>query len=152
MDRGKAGSKYHLLTDAGGLPLAITVSAANVHDSLLLAPLVDAVPAIVGPRGLPGRPRRRPAKLHADKGYDYPCCRRALRRRGITARIAWRGVESSTRLGRHRWVVERTQAWLLGFRRLQIRYERSADLLVGLLHLACALICARTLKPLSNTL
>lgn len=128
--------------------MAIALSAANTHDSLLLEPLVDAVPAVVGPRGRPGRPRRRPAKLHADKGYDYPRCRRALRRRGITARIARRGVESSARLGRHRWVVERTQAWLLGFRRLQVRYERSADLLVGLLHLACALICARTLKPL----
>lgn len=128
--------------------MAIALSAANTHDSLLLEPLVDAVPAVVGPRGRPGRPRRRPAKLHADKGYDYPRCRRALRRRGITARIARRGVESSARLGRHRWVVERTQGWLLGFRRLQVRYERSADLLVGLLHLACALICARTLKPL----
>lgn len=137
-----------MLTDAGGLPLSITLSAANTHDSLLLEPLIDAVPAIVGPRGRPGRPRRRPAKLDADKGYDYACCRQALRRRGITARIARRRVESSTRLGRHRWVVERTQAWLLGFRRLQVRYERSADLLVGLLHLACALICARTLKPL----
>jgi transposase len=51
-------------------------------------------------------------------------------------------------LGRHRWVVERTQAWLPGFRRLQVRYERSADLLIGFLHLACALLCARTLKPL----
>ena len=45
-------------------------------------------------------------------------------------------------------MVERTQAWLLGFRRLQVRYERSADLLVGLLHLAYTLIYARTLKPL----
>lgn len=124
------------------------MSAANTHDSLLLEPLVDAVPAIVGPRGRPGRPRRRPAKLHADKGYDYPRCRRALRRRGIAPRIARRGVESSARLGRHRWVVERTQAWLLGFHRLQVRYERSADLLIGLLHLACTLICVRTLKPL----
>lgn len=124
------------------------MSAANTHDSLLLEPLIDAVPAIVDPRGRLGRLRRRPAKLDADKGYDYACCRQALRRRGITARIARRGVEPSTRLGRHRWVVERTQAWLLGFRRLQVRYERSADLLIGLLHLACALICARTLKPL----
>lgn len=126
----------------------MALSAANVHDSLLLAPLVDAVPAVVGPRGRPGRPRRRPAKLHADKGYDYARCRRMLRRRRIAPRIARRGVESSLRLGRHRWVVERTQAWLLGFRRLQVPYQRSADLLTGLLHLACALICARSLKPL----
>jgi|SRR5215208_3293491 IS5 family transposase len=107
--------------------------------------MVDAVPAVKGPRGRPGRPRRRPAKLHGDKGYDYPRCRRALRRRGITPRIARRGVESSIKLGRHRFMVERSLAWLLANRRLQVRYERRADILTAFLHLACALICARKL-------
>jgi transposase len=148
VDRGKPGSKYHLLIDAGGLPLAVGLSAANTHDSQLLEQLVDAVPAVIGPRGRPGRPRRRPAKLHGDKGYDYPSCRRLLRRRGITPRIARRGVESSQRLGRHRWKVERSLAWLLANRRLTIRYERRADILQAFLHLACALICARKLRPL----
>ena len=73
---------------------------------MLLEQVMDAVPAIIGPRGRPGRPRKRPAKLHADKGYDYPKCRHVLRRRGITPRIARRGLESSQRLGRHRWKVE----------------------------------------------
>jgi IS5 family transposase len=81
-----------------------------------------------------------------DKGYDFPRCRRALRRRGITPRIARRGVESSTRLGRHRYVVERSLAWLLGCRRLQVRYERRADILLGFVYLACALICLKSLK------
>jgi IS5 family transposase len=102
VDPSKPGSKYHLLIDAAGIPLAVGLSSANTHDSLLLEPMVDAVPAVIRPRGQPGRPRRRPAKLHADKGYDYPACRRALRRRNISARIARRGVDSSTRLGRHR--------------------------------------------------
>ena len=112
-----------------------------------MLPLVDAIPSIIGPRGKPGRPRKRPAKLHGDKGYDYPALRRTLRRRGITPRIARRGIESSERLGRHRWVVERTLAWLLGCRRLGVRYERRADLLRGLLHLACSLICLNFLAP-----
>jgi hypothetical protein len=99
---GKPGSKYHLLIDATGLPLAVGLSAANTHDSQLLERLVDAVPAVIGPRGRPGRPRRRPAKLHGDEGDDYPSCRRLLRRRGICPRIAPREVESATRLGRHR--------------------------------------------------
>jgi len=107
---------------------------------------VDAVPPIKGPCGRPGRPRKRPAKLHLDKGYDYPRCRRELRRRGITPRIARRGVESSQRLGRHRYVVERSLAWLVGYRRLQVRYERRADLLLGLTQLACALICLNSLS------
>ena len=63
----------------------MTVSAANVHDSMMLEATVDAIPPIKRPRG---RPRKRPAKLHADKGYDYARCRTALRKRRITPRIA----------------------------------------------------------------
>jgi transposase len=139
-DRGKPGSKRHVLVDAGGVPLALLLSAANVHDSRLLEPLLDAVPPI---RQCAGRPRRRPGKLHADKGYDYPRCRRACRRGGITPRIARRGVEGSERLGRHRWVVERTLAWFARFRRLAVRYERRADILEAFHRLAAALICLR---------
>jgi len=73
---------------------------------------VDWSRAVIGTRGRPGRPRWRPAKLHADKGDDFPSCRQALRRRKISPRIARRGVESSQRLGRHRWKVERSLGWL----------------------------------------
>jgi transposase len=145
IDRGKAGSKYHLVVDRHGIPLAVRLSAANAHDATQLLPLVDAIPPIIGPRGRPGRPRKRPAKLHADKAYDSSALRHALRGRGITPRMARRSIESSERLGRHRWVVERTFSWLLGCRRLGLRYERRADLLQGLLHLACALISVRFL-------
>ncbi len=77
----------------------------------------------------------------ADKGYDHRRCRRECRARSITPRIARRGVESSERLGRYRWIVERTLAWLARFRRLAIRYERRADLHLAFTTLACALIC-----------
>jgi IS5 family transposase len=150
VDRGKLGSKYHLVVDRNGIPLAVRLSAANAHDATQLFPLVDGIPSIIGPRGRPGRPRKRPAKLHADKAYDSADLRRALRARGITPRIARRGIESRERLGRHRWVVERTLSWLLGCRRLGIRYERREDLLRGLLHLGCALICLRFLTPTSD--
>jgi transposase len=113
---------------------------------MLLEQVVDAVPSVKGPRGRPGRPRRRPAKLHADKGYDYPRCRKALRRRGITPRIARRGIEPCDKLGRHRYVVERSLAWLVGYRRLTVRYERRADILLGFVQLACALICLNSLS------
>ena len=104
LDRGKPGSKLHVLTDAAGLPLAVAVSAANTHDSLALIPLVQAIPAIRSKRGLR---RQRPGKLHADKGYDYEHLRTWLRRRRITPRITRRGIESSEKFGRHRWVIER---------------------------------------------
>lgn len=127
-----------MLVDRTGIPLAVLISAANWHDSRLLEPLLNAVRPI---KGLWGRPRKRPDKLHGDKGYDYDRCRDACRRRGITPRIARRGIESSEKLGRHRWVVERTLAWLAQYRRLTVRYERLADMHLAFLTLACALIC-----------
>jgi transposase len=126
------------VVDRRGVPLAVTQSAANAHDSTMLAATVDAIRPIKRPRG---RPRKRPAKLHTDKGYDHPRCRAALRQRHITPRIARRGVERSDRLGRHRWVVERTLAWLNRYRRLTVRYERRADIHEAFLKLGCALIC-----------
>ncbi len=114
------------------------MSAANIHDSRMMLETVDAIEPLKGRRG---RPRKRPAKLHADKAYDSRALREELRRRGITPRIARRGVESSERLGRYRWVVERTISWLNRFRRLRIRYERRADIHLAFLHIGCALIC-----------
>jgi transposase len=69
-----------------------------------------------------------------------------LRKRGIKARIARRGIDSSERLGRHRWVVERTLAWLTRYRRLSERYERRDDIHEAFLHLGCSLICLNYLK------
>ena len=115
------------------------LSGANVHDCKVLEEAVDAIPPIYN--GRPGRPRFRPQKLHADKGYDFAFCREHLRERGITPRIARRGIESRERLGRHRWVVERTLAWLNRFRRLKVRYERRDDIHLAFVLIGCALIC-----------
>src|SRR4029453_234310 len=100
----KPGSKLHLVCDGNGLPLTAAVTAANVADVTMLAAVVDDIPAVRTPSG---RRRSRPGKVHADKGYDSRANRAWLRRRGMTARIARRGMESSARLGRHRWRVER---------------------------------------------
>lgn len=142
-DRGKPGTKRHILTERGGLPLAKLLTGANRHDSMVFEALLDAVPPIKQPNG---RRRKRPDKGHADKGYDYPRCRRALTQRHIRVRIARKGIDSSERLGRHRWVVERTLAWLNRFRRLTVRYERRADIHQAFLTLGCALICFDTLQ------
>jgi transposase len=122
--------------------LAKLLTGANRHDSTVFEELLDAIPPIKTPSG---QRRKRPAKLHADKGYDYPRCRAALRRRHIRVRIARKGIDSSQRLGRHRWVVERTLAWLARFRRLTVRYERRADIHHAFLALGCALICFKAL-------
>ena len=113
-------------------------SAANVNDIRMVVAVLEAIPPI---RQRRGRPRRRPAKLHADKAYDSRACRAWLRARHIQPRIARRQIDSSERLGRHRWVVERTLAWLNRKRRLKVRYERRTDIHQAFLSLGCALIC-----------
>ena len=84
-------------------------------------------------------------QLRADKGYDFDVHRRWLRLRGIAPRIARRGVEDPNRLGRHRWKIERTIAWLTGYRRLTIRYERHAEHFLAFLQLAAAITCYKKL-------
>jgi IS5 family transposase len=134
-----------VLTDANGTPVMFCVTGANRHDSVVFEQMIDALPAI---KGKPGRPRRWPDKLHADKAYDCKRCRQHLRQRGIRVRIARKGIESKERLGRHRWVVERTHAWLAAFGKLRVRLERSITTHVALLSLACSIICLRTLRRL----
>jgi transposase len=145
-DRGKQGTKHHLVVDGQGTPLAAVLSGAKRNDCKLLEEALDAIPPVRN--GKPGRPRCRPEKLHADKGYDHAFCRQALRKRGIIPRIARRGIESSERLGRHRWRVERTLSWLHRLRRLRIRYEQRDDIHQAFLSLGCALICFKQLQRL----
>jgi transposase len=149
-NRGKLGTKRHLIVDRRGLPLAVTMSGANTHDSKLLEETVDTTSPLRLPHQQRGRPRKRPKKLHADTGYDFPRCRQALRARGIVPRIARRGLDSSERLGRYRWVVEHRLSWLNRFRRLKMRYERRADIHQAFLSFGCALICWAALQRCSG--
>jgi transposase len=64
--------------------------------------------------------------LLAEPGYDDDKYRR-LRIRGITPRIARRGVAQGSGLGKHRWVVERGFAWLHAFKWLRTRWEDRSD-------------------------
>jgi len=142
-DRRKAGSKHHILTDAQGIPLASIVTGANANDVTQLLPLVQAIPPI---RGKPGRPRQRPKALQGDRGYDSEPHRRLLRALAIEPIIAKRNTEHGSGLGKTRWVVERSIAWLHQFRRLKIRYERLDYLHEAFLTLGCVLICWNFLK------
>ncbi|GHF41745.1 hypothetical protein GCM10010359_50530 [Streptomyces morookaense] len=132
-----------MIVDRHGTPLSVTLTAGNRHDVTQLMPLLDAVPRI---RGRRGRPRHHPQRLFADRGYDFDKYRRLIRKRGITPKIARRGIAHGSGLGKTRWVVERAFAWLHQFKRLRIRYEIRADLHQGLLQLACTIICLRRLR------
>ena len=102
-------------------------------------------------RGQVGRPRRRPDRLIADRGYDHDKYRRELRARGIKPEIARRQTEHGSGLGRYRWVVERTFAWLHQFKRLLVRYDRRADIHEAFLALGCCLVCFRRLRTHCET-
>ena len=146
-ERGKARTERQLVVDRTGPQHGIRLSPANRHDSLMLAATLDAVPGVRHGRG---RPRRRPKKLHADKAYDHRRCRKECRARSIAPRIARRGVDTSERLGRHRWVVERTLAWLSKCRGILIRWEKKPANYLGLLKLACGLLWVRRYHRLAG--
>jgi len=143
VDRARAGSKHHLIVDRLGVPLRATLTGGHRNDVTQLLPLLDGIGATAG---RPGRPRQRPDQVVADRGYDHDRYRRELWRRGVKPAIARRGTQHGSGLGRVRWVVERTFAWLHNFRRLRIRWERYASIHQALLSLGCALICWRRLE------
>ena len=95
VDRGRAGSKHHLLVDATGIPLAYTLTSGNRNDVTQLIPLLDRVPAVAG---LVGRPRQRADQVVGDRGYDHDKHRRLVRQRGITPVIARRQTEHGSGL------------------------------------------------------
>ncbi|MFJ6384343.1 IS5 family transposase [Kitasatospora sp. NPDC092039] len=145
VDRARPGSKHHVLVDDQGIPLAVSLTGGNRNDVTQLLPLLAKVPHVAG---LVGRPRHRPDALLADRGYDHDKYRRLVWKQGIKPVIARRGVAHGSGLGVHRWVVEHAIAWLHGFRRLRIRWERRDDIHEAFLGLATCLITDRHVQRL----
>jgi len=143
VDRARTGSKHHVITDGGGIPLAATLTGGNRHDVTQLIPLIEAIPPV---RGCRGRPRQRPVQVFADRAYDHDKYRTLVRARRIEPVIARRGTPHGSGRGRYRWVVEQAIALLHWFRRLRIRWEIRDDIHEAFLTLGCAIICWRRLK------
>lgn len=144
VDRARKGSKHHLLVDVSGIPLAIGLTSGNRNDVTQLTSLIEDLhrrPVA----GKVGRPRQKPDRLLADRGYDHDKYRRLPRALGITPAIARRGTTHGSGLGRQRWVVERGFAHLHNFRRLRTRYERGPEIHLAFLTLACSILCWRRL-------
>jgi len=140
-DRGKNGSKRHLIVDGQGTPLAVEHTGANVHDSEVAIALVDGILSIKQRRG---RPRKRPDEVLADRAYDAEeKIRQPLRQRGVTPLIAKRNTEHGSGLGKYRYAVEAAFAWLFNQRRLRLRYEKRDGLHQAFLIIGCFLICWR---------
>lgn len=141
-DRSKSGSKHHVMTDAQGIPLAATVTAANVNEVTQVIPVLVSMPPV---GGKPGPQRQKPERLQGDRGYDSEPLRQLLRCLGITPVLAARYTERGSKLGVFRWFVERTISWLHQFGRLRRRLDRLTELQDAFLKLACSLICLRFL-------
>jgi transposase len=131
-DRGKRGTKYHVAVDGDGLPIACAATAANVNDTLLFERLFLKAFAVVA----------RIATVFADKGYDAEPHRELCRTFGAEPRLHKRGRPHGSGLGKRRWPVERSNAWLLENRRLALRYDRLGFIVQSLLQAACLFLVA----------
>ena len=143
-DRSKSGSKHHVMTDAQGIPLSATVTAANVNEVTQVFQVLTDMPPV---GGKPGPQRQKPERLQGDRGYDSEPVRQVLRWLGITPILAARSTEDGSGLGVSRWFVERTIAWLHAFGRLRRRLDRCIEIQEAFLRLGCSLICLRFLHP-----
>jgi transposase len=139
-DRSKCGSKHHVLTDAQGIPLNVTVTAANVNEVTQVFQVLTSLPPV---GGKPGPKRQKPERLQGDEAYHSGPVRWLLRWLGITPVLAERGREHGSGLGVLRWYVERTISWLHAFGRLRRRLDRLTEIQEAFLRLACAVICLR---------
>jgi len=131
------------MTDPQGTPLQVIVSAANEHDVNFILPLVYLGLPQIG--GRPGRPRKYPAMVRADCGYTSKDLLRIFQATGIDAEIPQRGENNAKGLGKQRWPVERTIAWLKQYRRVGTRRERTLDVYKSFVTIACALIAYKQL-------
>ncbi len=139
-DRGKKGVKRSVLTEGGGVPIAVAVAGANKNDFKLVEETIQSVP-IERPAPTPEKPQG----MCMDKGYDYDEVRALLCEFGFTAHIRARGEEAQAikkeaGYKARRWVVERTHSWMNRFRRILTRWEKKPGNYLALLHLACAYI------------
>jgi len=139
----KKGSKRSLLVDAHGIPLSIVASGAHVHDVKLLEPTLDQI-VVERP------PAQNPPKEHlcADRAYTGEPAWKAIEDRHYKPHVRQRSEEIAAkrrnpRARARRWVVERTHSWLNRYRKLLVRFEKTALSFEGLLELACALIVFR---------
>jgi transposase len=135
--RGGLTTKFHLACDGRGQPLSIVITPGHRHDSTQLQTVLDGIriPRASGR----GRPRTRPDRLIADKGYSYLRCRRVLRQRQIKHTIPERRDQRAQRAARpgrplvfdkiiyaRRNLVERCINRLKQWRGLATRYEKRA--------------------------
>jgi transposase len=131
-DRGKAGTKYHVVAATDGTPLGVVPSAANVHDTQLFPHLLRLAQVVCAAIG----------RLYADAAYASADNRDLCLRDGIEPHIRKVGEAHGSGLGAVRCVVEHDCAWLLANKRLDRRQDRLGRMILALLTAACIFVIA----------
>jgi transposase len=146
------GTKCMVVVDGRGVPVGAQLASAQISEHRLAESTLQQVKV---PRSGRGRPRSRLRCVIADRGYDSDPLRERLKRRGTELIAPYRSnnrhrrFEDKRKLRRYRkrWKIERTNAWLQNFRRIQVHYDRLLTVFQGFFHFACLLI---TLRHLCN--
>lgn len=146
--RGK-GTKRMVVGDGQGVPLGVRLDSASPAEVNLLEPTLATIRV---PRKSRGRPKQKPLRVIADKGYDSDPLRERLWHQGIELivpgrkdRLTYRHDGRKLRRYKKRWKIERTFAWLDAFRHLVVRYDRSLLMYRAFFHLACVILVLRRL-------
>ena len=147
--RGK-GTKCMVVVDGNGIPIGAQLASAQLAECRLAESTIAQVKV---PRKGRGRPRSHPNRVIADRGYDSDALRMWFHKRHTELIVPYRKnvrnrrFEDKRKLRRYRkrWKIERTNAWLQNFRRIQVRFDRILTLFQGLFHCACLIIALRHL-------
>jgi transposase len=126
-----------VITDAAGLPLLVRTTPANVRDDRPAVEMLPAIPPVPGPRG---RPRRRPDAFVGDRAYGFAWVIAVVAAMRVASLLCPRGSPHGSGLGKVRYVVERTMAWLGNYRRIKCCYERAGPHFQAFHELAAAMI------------
>ena len=124
-DRGKLGTKRHVLTDGQGIPLSVVITSANTHDMKAAMSVLDNI-VVKRPSSKINKEKQ---NLCLDKGYDFRETENSVIKKGYLPHIPHRGEQSITKGGNHhskrrRWVVERTNSWHNRFRNFWLGMKR----------------------------
>jgi putative transposase len=142
-DRGKLGTKRHVLTDGQGIPLSVVITSANTHDMKAAINTLDNI-VVKRPSSKINKKRQ---NLYLDKGYDFQEIENEVIKKGYLPHIRQRAELVLTNHFHHhhsrRWVVERTNFWHNRFRKLLVRYEKKLENYFSLVCLGCCIVIYR---------
>ena len=146
-DRGKLGTKRHILTDGQGIPLSVAITAANTHDMKAAIRTLDNI-VVKRPSSKINKNKQ---NLCLDKGYDFREIEDSGIKKGYLPHIPHRGEQTITNGSNHnhtkrRWVVERTNSWHNRFRKLLVRYEKKIENYFALVCLGCCILIYRRIS------